>query len=80
MGTLELYPIYDIHRIIDDRMENSIEGRQMGYHYFVKISCFAKFWENNLNLAKFEENFAKHEITNFAKILRNYENKHFAAT
>ena len=33
-----------------------------------------------LNCAKFKENFAKHKIKNFAKILRNYENKNFAAT
>ena len=30
----------------------------------ISISCFAKF----------EGNFAKHEIENFAKILQNYEN------
>ena len=30
--------------------------------------------------AKFEENFAEHEIKKFAKISRNYENENFAAT
>ena len=29
---------------------------------------------------KFEENLAKHEIKNFAKISQDYENKNFAAT
>ena len=33
-----------------------------------------------LNFAKFEENFAKHEIKIFAKIWQNYKNRHFAAT
>ena len=32
------------------------------------------------NFAKFKENLGKHEIKNFAKISRNYENKNFAAT
>ena len=49
-------------------------------NYFVKISCSAKFWQNILNFAKFEVNFAKHKIKNFGKISWNYENKNFAAT
>ena len=32
-----------------------------------------------LNFAKFYENFAKHQVKNFSKILRNYNNKNFAA-
>ena len=32
------------------------------------------------NFAKLEENFAKHESKNFAKISRNYKNENFAAT
>ena len=32
------------------------------------------------NFAKLDNNLAKHEIKNFAKISRNYENENFAAT
>ena len=36
-------------------------------NYFFKILCFPKFWQNNFNFAKFEENFAKRKIKNLAK-------------
>ena len=36
----------------------------------ISILCFANFF-------KFQENFAKHEISNFVKILRKYKNENF---
>ena len=38
-------------------------------NYFVKILRNSKFWKIILNFAKFMENFAKHEIKNFAATL-----------
>ena len=44
--------------------------------YFVKISQSTKFWQIILIFAKFDENFAKHEIKNFAK----FQKQSFSAT
>ena len=53
-------------------------------NYFFKILCFPKFWQNNFNFAKFEENFAKREIKNLAKheikIFVKLQKQNFAAT
>ena len=51
----------------------------------IEILCFAKLrkispkfqFRVSRNVAKFEENFAKHEIKNFAKISRNCEKENF---
>ena len=49
---------------------------------FVFAKFSSNFAKNKIifNLAKLEKNLAKHEIKNFAKISRNYENENFAAT